>query len=126
MAKQGTGLDGPARGMWSSRFIFILAAAGSAIGLGNIWKFPYMAGKYGGGAFVLMYLACIGVIGIPILVAEILIGRDARKNPVGAFNVLGGGNKFWTSVGFLSRRRSLKRHHNFRHFRHFVFPACPG
>ena len=95
------GLDGPARGMWSSRFMFILAAAGSAIGLGNIWKFPYMAGKYGGGAFVLMYLACIGVIGLPILVAEILIGRDARKNPVGAFSVISRGNKFWTAVGFL-------------------------
>ena len=95
------GLNGPARGMWSSRFMFILAAAGSAIGLGNIWKFPYMAGKYGGGAFVLMYLACIGVIGLPILVAEILIGRDARKNPVGAFSVISRGNRFWTAVGFL-------------------------
>jgi NSS family neurotransmitter:Na+ symporter len=81
--------------------MFILAAAGSAIGLGNIWKFPYMAGKYGGGAFVLMYLACIAVIGIPILVSEILIGRDARRNPVGAFKALSGGNRFWTSVGFL-------------------------
>ncbi len=81
--------------------MFILAAAGSAIGLGNIWKFPYMAGKYGGGAFVLMYLACIGVIGIPILVAEILIGRATRRNPVGAFKALSGGNRFWTGVGFL-------------------------
>lgn len=81
--------------------MFILAAAGSAIGLGNIWKFPYMAGKYGGGAFVLMYLACIGLIGIPILVAEILIGRAARKNPVGAFDLLSEKNRFWTAVGFL-------------------------
>jgi len=101
MKNPGTGLEGPARGMWSSRFMFILAAAGSAIGLGNIWKFPYMAGKYGGGAFVLMYLACIGVIGIPILVAEILIGRHTRKNPVGAFSVLSRKNRFWTAVGFL-------------------------
>jgi NSS family neurotransmitter:Na+ symporter len=101
MAERDLSSTEPERGMWSSRFMFILAAAGSAIGLGNIWKFPYMAGKYGGGAFVLMYLACIGLIGIPILIAEILIGRDARKNPVGAFSVLTGGNKFWTSIGFL-------------------------
>ncbi len=101
MTNPGAGLDGPPRGMWSSRFMFILAAAGSAIGLGNIWKFPYMAGKYGGGAFVLMYLACIGVIGVPILVAEILIGRASRKNPVGAFSVLSERNRFWTAVGFL-------------------------
>lgn len=87
--------------MWSSRLMFILAAAGSAIGLGNIWKFPYLAGKYGGGAFVLMYLACIGLIGIPILIAEILIGRASRKNPVGAFRLLGRRNRFWTAVGFL-------------------------
>ena len=101
MAIQGTSMNGPARGMWSNRLMFILAAAGSAIGLGNIWKFPYIAGRYGGGAFVLMYLACIAMIGIPILVAEILIGRGSRKNPVGALSVLSGGNKFWTSVGFL-------------------------
>jgi NSS family neurotransmitter:Na+ symporter len=81
--------------------MFILAAAGSAIGLGNIWKFPYLAGKYGGGAFVLMYLACIGLVGIPILVAEILIGRASRRNPVGAFRVLSSKNRFWTAVGFL-------------------------
>ncbi len=101
MKNPGSAPDESVRGMWSSRFMFILAAAGSAIGLGNIWKFPYMAGKYGGGAFVLMYLACICAIGIPILVAEILIGRAARKNPVGAFHSLSGGNRFWTAVGFL-------------------------
>lgn len=87
--------------MWSSRFMFILAAAGSAIGLGNIWKFPYIAGRYGGGAFVLMYLGCIALIGVPILVSEILIGRESRKNPVGALSLLGKGNPFWTAVGFL-------------------------
>ncbi len=101
MANRTSSMDGPARGMWSSRLMFILAAAGSAIGLGNIWKFPYMAGKYGGGAFVLMYLACIGIIGIPILVAEILIGRSSRRNPVGAFKTLSEDNRFWTAVGFL-------------------------
>ena len=59
-------------GTWSSRWTFILAATGSAVGLGNIWKFPYMAGDNGGGAFVLIYLACIFVIGIPIMLGEIM------------------------------------------------------
>lgn len=90
-----------ARGQWSSGLMFTLAAAGSAIGLGNIWKFPYLAGKYGGGAFVLLYLFFILLVGIPILAAEIAIGRQARRNPVGAFKVLGGGNPLWTSVGVL-------------------------
>ena len=59
-------------GQWSSRLAFILAATGSAVGLGNIWKFPYIAGENGGGAFVLIYLLCIAVIGIPIMMAEVL------------------------------------------------------
>ncbi len=101
MAKETGGKAPETRGMWSSRFMFILAAAGSAIGLGNIWKFPYIAGRYGGGAFVLMYLGCIALIGIPILVAEILIGRSTRRNPVGAFRILGGEKRWWTGVGFL-------------------------
>ena len=63
-------------GTWRGRWTFILAAAGSAVGLGNIWKFPYMAGEYGGGAFVLVYLACILLIGVPIMVGEILIALD--------------------------------------------------
>ena len=58
-------------GIWSSRWTFILAATVSAVGLGNIWKFPYMAGDNGGGAFVLVYLACIAVIGLPIMLGEI-------------------------------------------------------
>jgi len=56
-------------GSWSGRLAFILAATGSAVGLGNIWKFPYIAGENGGGAFVLVYLACIAIIGIPIMMA---------------------------------------------------------
>ena len=68
-------------GTWSSRWTFILAATGSAVGLGNIWKFPYMAGDNGGGAFVLIYLACIFVIGIPIMLGEIMIGRRGRSSP---------------------------------------------
>lgn len=69
-------------GMWSSRLMFILAATGSAVGLGNIWRFPYMASENGGGAFVLIYLACIAVLGLPLLMAEVLIGRQGRGSAV--------------------------------------------
>ena len=65
-------------GEWSSRWAFILATSGSAIGLGNIWKFPYITGANGGGAFVLVYLACILLIGLPIMIAEVMLGRRAR------------------------------------------------
>ena len=69
-------------GKWSGKWTFILAAAGSAVGLGNIWGFPSMAGASGGGAFVLIYLACILLIGLPIMMAEIVIGRRASSSPV--------------------------------------------
>jgi NSS family neurotransmitter:Na+ symporter len=69
-------------GQWSSRWIFIMAATGSAVGLGNIWKFPYVAGQNGGGAFVLAYLACILLIGLPIMMAEVMIGRRGRQSPI--------------------------------------------
>lgn len=75
-------------GTWASRWVFILAATGSAVGLGSIWKFPYMVGVYGGGAFVLMFLACIALIGIPVMIAETLIGRRARLSPANALKVL--------------------------------------
>jgi len=85
----------PLRGRWSSRLGFIMAAAGSAVGLGNIWKFPYITGMHGGGAFVLFYLFCIALIGIPLMVAEMIIGRHTRKGPVGAFRRLKGGAWGW-------------------------------
>ena len=69
-------------GKWSGKWTFILAATGSAVGLGNIWGFPYMAGTNGGGAFVLIYLACILIVGLPIMMAEIVIGRRAASSPV--------------------------------------------
>jgi len=69
-------------GEWSSRTAFILAATGSAVGLGNIWKFPYITGENGGGAFVLVYLLCVALIGIPIFIAESMMGRRGRENPV--------------------------------------------
>ena len=86
------------REKWGSKVGFVLAAAGSAIGLGNIWKFPYIAGENGGASFVLVYLICIAVIGLPVLIAEILIGRTTQRNPVGAFYKLSK-SKFWASLG---------------------------
>lgn len=72
------------RGHWSSRLGFVLAAAGSAIGLGNLWKFPYITWDNGGGVFVLMYLVCIAAVGLPIMMAEILVGRSTQRSVVGA------------------------------------------
>ena len=69
------------QGQWSTRMAFILAVTGSAVGLGNIWKFPYIAGENGGGAFVLIYLFCVFMVGLPIMMSEILIGRRGRRNP---------------------------------------------
>ncbi|MCP3966993.1 MAG: sodium-dependent transporter [Lentisphaerae bacterium] len=77
-----------AREHWSGSLGFVLAAAGSAIGLGNIWKFPYIAGENGGGAFVLIYLICIAIIGLPVMLCEISLGRRTQRNPVGAFKML--------------------------------------
>lgn len=73
---------------WSGAWGLILAAAGSAIGLGNIWKFPYIVGENGGGAFVLVYLLCIAVIGAPVMICEFALGRHTQRNPVGAFKAL--------------------------------------
>ncbi|MEE8341162.1 MAG: sodium-dependent transporter [Candidatus Neomarinimicrobiota bacterium] len=85
---------------WGSKFGFVLAASGSAIGLGNIWKFPYIAGENGGAAFIFVYLICIAVVGLPVVIAEILMGRTTQRNPVGAFRKLSG-SKFWTAIGGL-------------------------
>ena len=87
---------------WSSRLAFMLAATGSAVGLGNIWKFPYITGEYGGGAFVLVYLVCIALIGIPVMMAEILLGRRARANPIDAFRSQAEGkSRAWGGVGLM-------------------------
>ncbi|WP_100638517.1 sodium-dependent transporter [Marinobacter salexigens] len=90
------------RGLWSSRFAFILAATGSAVGLGNIWKFPYVTGENGGGAFVLVYLLCIAAIGLPIMMAEVLIGRRGGRSPVNSLKQIAkqqGINPSWRAVG---------------------------
>ena len=89
------------RGNFSTKFGFILAASGSAVGLGNIWKFPYITGENGGGLFVLIYLACILFVGLPILIAEIMIGRAAQQQAGGAFKKIMGKPTGWTFVGLL-------------------------
>ena len=73
----------PTEGRWSNRWLFVLAAAGSAVGLGNIWKFPYIAGENGGGAFVLIYLVCVAFVGAPIMISEVMLGRKGRASPIG-------------------------------------------
>ena len=92
------------RPTWSSRTAFILVATGSAVGLGNIWKFPYITGENGGGAFVLVYLCCIALIGVPVMVAELLIGRQGRLSPVNSLAKLSRENnssKVWISAGLM-------------------------
>ncbi|HMA76706.1 MAG TPA: sodium-dependent transporter, partial [Candidatus Krumholzibacteriaceae bacterium] len=88
------------RGQWGSNIGFILAAAGSAIGLGNIWRFPYVVGENGGGAFLIIYLFCILLLGLPVMLAELTLGRYSRKNPVGAFESIRPRTP-WKIVGFL-------------------------
>ena len=78
----------PTDGRWSSRWLFVLAAAGSAVGLGNIWKFPYIAGENGGGAFVLIYLVCVAFVGAPIMISEVMLGRKGRASPINTMGTL--------------------------------------
>ena len=87
------------RGAFSSKLGFVAAAAGSAVGLGNIWRFPYEVGRNGGAAFLLIYLVCIVLIGYPIMTGEITIGRNTRSNPFRAYKKLGGTG--WSMVGLL-------------------------
>jgi len=87
------------RGTWNTKFGFILAAAGSAVGLGNIWRFPTEAASNGGAAFLIIYIICVTLIGLPVMIAELSIGRSTQKNPVGAFRALSS-NKFFPLVGF--------------------------
>jgi len=88
------------RDSFGSKFGVIAAAAGSAVGLGNIWKFPYIAGVYGGAAFLFVYLAFILAIGIPVMLSELIIGRSSRRNAFGAFKVLAPGTH-WQYIGIL-------------------------
>jgi NSS family neurotransmitter:Na+ symporter len=90
--------------IWTSRWTFILAATGSAVGLGNIWKFPYIAGENGGGAFVLIYLVCIALVGIPVMIAEVLMGRWGRSSPIHTMYKLTdecGAPRVWHGIGWM-------------------------
>ncbi|MCP4603101.1 MAG: sodium-dependent transporter [Proteobacteria bacterium] len=89
-----------ARGHWGSRLGFVLAASGSAVGLGNLWKFPYITWENNGGAFVIVYLLAVVLLGLPIMMSEILVGRRAQLSAVPAFEKLGG-HWGWSSVGWL-------------------------
>ncbi|MDA2938352.1 sodium-dependent transporter [Acidobacteria bacterium AH-259-A15] len=88
------------RGVWGSKIGFTLAAAGSAIGLGNIWLFPTVAGQNGGAAFVLIYGGCVLLIGVPVMIAELSLGRRAQSDPVGTFKSLAP-KTWWKAVGAL-------------------------
>lgn len=91
-------------GNWSSRAAFILAAVGSAVGLGNIWKFPYEAGQGGGGAFVLIYLACVFGVGVPVMITELSLGRRGRGSPPKSLEMVArdeGRSPAWSGIGWL-------------------------
>jgi NSS family neurotransmitter:Na+ symporter len=91
------------RETWATRIGFILAATGSAVGLGNIWRFPFLTGESGGAAFLVVYLLLVLLVGIPILLVEFVIGRRSKRNPIGAFDQLGHANwKFAGAVGALA------------------------
>ena len=87
---------------WASQFGFIMAAAGSAIGLGSLWRFPYIAGDNGGGAFVLLYIIFTYTLGVPIFIGELLIGRKTQRSPIFAYQELSKQSKNWRMVGYLN------------------------
>lgn len=91
------------KNQWSSQMGFILAAIGSAVGLGNIWKFPYLTGEYGGGAFVIIYLVCVVLMGLPIMMAEVLLGKRGAGSPVASMRNVAkeaGQSRLWTLLGW--------------------------
>ncbi|GAB4146909.1 MAG: sodium-dependent transporter [Sphingomonadales bacterium] len=95
----------PANPRWSSHLVFVLSAAGAAVGLGNFWRFPFVVGENGGGAFVIVYLAAVALVGFPIMMAELMIGRRGRGNAeqaIGAVSREVGAAKFWRVIGALS------------------------
>ena len=99
-----TGKRRSIHGQWSSRWAFILAATGSAVGLGNIWRFPYITGTNGGGAFVLVYIICVVAFAVPIMMAEIMLGRRGRQSPINTMNSLAeeeGRNPNWRYLGWM-------------------------
>ena len=95
------------RGGFASRLGIILATAGSAVGLGNVWRFPYMAGENGGAAFILIYVGCILLLGIPGMVSEFIIGRYSQANAARAYYQISGGRRRWRLVGYLGILTSM-------------------
>lgn len=89
------------RGNFGSKLGIILATAGSAVGLGNVWRFPFMAGHNGGAAFIIIYFGCILLLGIPGMVSEFIIGRHSQANAARAYHHISGGRKLWRMVGYL-------------------------
>ncbi|HPR65155.1 MAG TPA: sodium-dependent transporter [Thermoanaerobaculia bacterium] len=89
-----------ARGNWGSKFAFVLAAAGSAVGLGNVWRFPVEVGRNGGAAYVIVYFLCVLLMGVPVMMAEFSLGRSTGKNVLGAFSSLAP-RSLWRGVGLL-------------------------
>ena len=90
-----------ARGSFASKLGIILATAGSAVGLGNVWRFPFMAGHNGGAAFIVLYFGCILLVGIPGMVSEFIIGRHSQANAARAYYEISGGQRRWRLVGYL-------------------------
>lgn len=98
----------PLRSLWSSKWAFILAAAASAVGLGNLWRFPYLAAKYGGGAFLITYMVLVVTFGFSLMMLEVAIGRKTGQSAIGAFRTL---SKKYAFIGFftpLSRSSSCR------------------
>ena len=88
------------RGNFGSKIGIVLATAGSAVGLGNVWRFPYMVGEDGGAAFILVYIICILLLGLPGMICEFIVGRHAQANAAAAYDKLSGGRP-WKLVGYL-------------------------
>ena len=121
--KKGKEEKPDARGKFSGRIGYVLAVAGSAVGLGNIWRFPYLAAKYGGGMFLLVYLILMLTFGYVMIMSETTLGRMTKKSPVGAFGTFGKKKSPGISVGaktssFVGRCFSSHRK------KHFVFGLC--
>ncbi|MBT5186532.1 MAG: sodium-dependent transporter, partial [Kordiimonadaceae bacterium] len=89
---------------WTSRSAFLMASVGCAVGLGNLWRFPYVVGENGGGAFVLVYVAFVFILGVPLIMSELAIGRAGKLSAVGTMTKLVklGHNPFWKSIGWIS------------------------
>ena len=96
--------------IWTHKGTFLLAAVGSAVGLGNLWRFPYLAGEHGGGAFLLVYVLCVFAVGIPILIAEIMLGRNSRRCPIMGMRFLTRchrTSRAWETIGWLGGLSAL-------------------